>query len=117
MMLRNPFLAKPLTILIGVIFLNLSFVLAEVSALDFENHDSALFENLVRLISTSGFEEEKDANGEPTHEISSDVNFYIQQNLKFPHIKSLIISNLNGSYSSAKVSKAYQPIFSPPPEI
>ena len=51
-----------MTLLTGLIFLNMSFFLFEVSALKL-NQDKKMFSNIIKLISSSAAEEEKDAFG------------------------------------------------------
>ena len=51
-----------MTLFTGLIFLNMSFFLAEVSALKL-NQDKKMVSNIIKLISSSAAEEEKDAFG------------------------------------------------------
>lgn len=62
---RKSRVRRVMTVFTGIIFLNLSFFLAEVSALKIGNENKQLVENLIRIFSTVS-EEEKDINsGEP----------------------------------------------------
>ena len=51
-----------MTLFTGLIFLNMSFFLAEVSALKL-SQDKKMFSNIIKLISSNAAEEEKDAFG------------------------------------------------------
>lgn len=53
-----------ISLLTGLVFLNMSFFMAEVAALKLQK-DSELLQNIVKLISFAGVEEEKDAASEP----------------------------------------------------
>lgn len=57
-MLRHHILARIFTFITAVVFLNMSFFLAEAVMLDL--HDRELIENVANLITNSGFEEERD---------------------------------------------------------
>lgn len=54
-----------MALLTGLVFLNLSFVLTEVSALNKVNKNSALFKNLVQLV--IGMAEEEDPSAGESH--------------------------------------------------
>ena len=51
-----------MTLFTGLVFLNMSFFLFEVSALKL-NQDKTMFSNIIKLISNSAAEEEKDVFG------------------------------------------------------
>lgn len=100
----------------GLIFLNMSFFLAEISALKL-NQDKKMFSNIIKLISSSAAEEEKDAFGGADEDFSAkevDLISHHSTHTVYSHIKELSTKRcvfdqgvpLLGSYE----------IYSPPPE-
>lgn len=61
-----------MTVFTGIVFLNMSFFLAEVSALRLDKYDKKMLENLVRSFSCVS-EEERDASAESTDAGGSSV--------------------------------------------
>lgn len=97
-------------------FLNLSFIMTEIKYLELEKYNRTLFENLMRIASGSGIEEEKDASGESSNELKSDINFYIQLDAKSLFSNHQLTINLHGDNSVFKLLSIYREIFSPPPD-
>ena len=73
---RTHILSRVLTAFVGAIFLNLSFILTEVNSLDLKRTNSDLYENLVRMVSGIGAEEEKDVSGESETTSEKEVKAY-----------------------------------------
>ena len=96
---RLAYVRKSLTIFTGVVFLNLSFFLAEIKALELDKRNQQLIENLVRVFSNIS-EEEKDVFGGESHDSGSssikEVDLYV-----LDHGKS-------GSGSFITILKKYQ---------
>lgn len=112
---RQHFLAKVFTLITGVIFLNMSFFLAEVSMLKFTNQE--LVENIVKLISSSGFEEERDGETSCNDSSAKEVGILIHQ-IEIHHTALFlttekIIRIKDDHYPHAN----YALNFSPPPDI
>jgi hypothetical protein len=111
--IRRHFLTKLTTFVAGLAFLNLSFVLAEVSYLNIEKGE--LMENIAKLIFNTGFEEERD--GETPNE-SGIKEILIGQQVKIHGTSSYLISThikciLVNHYLHAN----YALIFTPPPDF
>lgn len=116
MFIRNPFLTRSVTLFIGIMFLNLSFIMTEVKFLELEKNNRSLFENLMRIASGSGIEEEKDATGESSNELKGDLTFYIHLDAKSLHSNYQLTINLHGDNTAFKLLNTYREIFSPPPD-
>jgi hypothetical protein len=86
--LRQHFVSKVFSLFTGLIFLNMSFFLAEVTYLKFEKKE--LMENIAKLILNSGFEEERDC--EPVGSDSSKGIDLILQQAQIHHAASFLMS-------------------------
>ena len=73
---RTHYLSKITALITGVVFLNMSFFLAEVSMLKYDQAD--LIENIANLIFNSGFEEERDGQSH-TDNGAKEVDLLLQQ--------------------------------------
>jgi hypothetical protein len=74
--IRKHAVSKILAVLMGIAFLNMGFFLSEVRMLDLDN--SPLVENIAKLVSTIGCEEEKDGlESSATDSPSPTVDFYV----------------------------------------
>lgn len=105
-----------MTLFTGLIFLNMSFFLAEVAALKL-NQDKKMFSNIVKLISTSAAEEEKDAFGGTDEDCSAkevDLIFNYSAHSIYSHIAN--INNKKCVFDQGIPLLGNQEIFSPPPE-
>ena len=113
--LRQHILTKIFTLITGVIFLNMSFFLAEVSMLKLTNKE--LVENVAKLISSSGFEEERDSETPGNDSSAKEVDILIHQ-IQIHHsalflITIKIIRIMDDHYPHAN----YSLNFSPPPDF
>lgn len=115
MLFRKSILTKPLAILTGIIFLNLSFIMAEVNVFELEKNNHALYDILVSLISVSG-EEEKDASGENSNELIKEFSPYLHINSKVTLPNTIAEFSNSHFYSSIIWQNALREIYSPPPE-
>jgi hypothetical protein len=111
---RQHILARAFALLTGLVFLNMSFFLAEVSMLGLTNPE--LIENVAKLISSSGFEEERDGESSGNDSSAKEVDLLIHQ-IQLHHsalflITTKIIRILEDHYPHAN----YALIFSPPPD-
>jgi hypothetical protein len=105
-----------MTLFTGLIFLNMSFFLAEVSALKL-NQDQKMFTNIIKLISSSAAEEEKDAFGGTDEDCSAkEINLIFNYST---HSLYSYISDVNKKRSvfdqGIPLLGSYE-IYSPPPE-
>ena len=114
--LKNIYVRNLMTLFTGLVFLNMSFFLFEVSALKL-NQDKTMFSNIIKLISNTSAEEEKDAFGGADEDYSAKevdliVNYSthtVYSYIKEVNPKRCVFDQgvpLLGSYE----------IYSPPPE-
>lgn len=111
--IRTHVLAKTLTFLTGLVFLNMSFFLAEVSMLKYDNKD--IIENIANLLFNCGFEEERD--GESSGDSGGkEIDLMLQ--IQIHHTASILLStgvtrNIHNHYRHAN----YALDFFPPPDV
>lgn len=101
----------------GLIFLNMSFFLAEVSALKL-THDKKMIENIARLIAGSSAEEEKDVFGGLADEDCSakEVDLIFNYSAHTIHGHVIFINNKRGNHDQGVPLLGSHEIYSPPPE-
>lgn len=110
--LRKSILSKLFALLAGVTFLNMSFVLAELSALGF-SRTSTLVQNFIN----TGFEEEKEGgeSSEPDSTVK-EIYFSTTENLQHHSIDFLSGSKRDRLLTNLTVEPGYFEIMYPPPE-
>ena len=105
-----------MTVFTGLVFLNMSFFLAEVSALKLDQ-DKKMISNIAKLLSTSAAEEEKDAFGGTDEDNSAKeihlIFNYLTHNL---HGSSSDVSNKRSVFDQGIPLLGSYEIYSPPPE-
>lgn len=111
---RNQTTTRIFSLLTGVIFLNMSFFLAEVCLLEFK--DKQMIENVCNLVLNGGLEEERDA-----HTSGSDVPlkmFSMSGELSLHHSSLfLIAAKIHRDCEDHYLHADHSEIFSPPPEF
>ena len=112
---RKKAIMRLLTLFTGVIFLNMSFFLAEVCMLDFK--DRQVIENVCNLLLNAGLEEERDG-----HSSGSDVPmkvFPMASDDMLSHHASLflIAVRIYHTCEDPYLHADHSEIFSPPPEF
>jgi hypothetical protein len=114
---RNSNIKNAMALFTGLIFLNMSFFLAEVSALKL-TQDKKMLENIARLISSSAAEEEKDVFGGIADEDCSakEVDWIFSYSVHTIHGKGIVIDNKRDSHDPGLMLLGSSEIFSPPPE-
>ena len=114
---RNTYVRNAMALFTGLVFLNMSFFLAEVSALKL-TQDKKMVENIAKLISSSAAEEEKDAFGGHADEDCSakevDLIFNYATHSLNTHI--LLIKDNRYIHDQQLLLLGTYEIFSPPPE-
>lgn len=114
MICRNQTATKAFSLVTGVIFLNMSFFLAEVCLLEIK--DKQMVENVVNLVLNGGLEEERDA-----HSSGGDVPlkmFSMVSELALHHSSLfLIASRTHRDAEDHYLHADHSEIFSPPPEV
>ncbi len=110
---RNRTVIRIFSLFTGVIFLNMSFFLAEVCMLDIK--DRQMIENVANLVINGGLEEERDA-----HSSGGDIPlkvFSIVSGLSLHHSSLfLIASRSHREQEDHYLHADHSQIFSPPPE-
>jgi hypothetical protein len=115
---RIQLIRKLTAVCTGLIFLNMSFFMAEVNALELEKKNIHLLENLVRLIAGIGYEEEKDIFGDSSssESLSKEIDLFINPH---PFSSSRLEIDISASHAddilSKPISGNYE-TFTPPPE-
>lgn len=115
---RSAHITKVFAILTGIVFLNMSFFLAEVSALKIEK-DKVLFKNICKLVAGSSAEEEQGAFGGYADEDSAaqGIDFVLARDLNIS-LQYTIISDLQPSILELGIPRfGNYEIYSPPPEV
>ncbi len=112
---RQHLLAKVFALLTGVVFLNTRFFLAEISLMRITNHQ--LIENIAKLISTSGLEEERDGESSKKDSSAKEVDFLIHQVQGHHRSLFLIASKANHILEDHYPHANYSQTFSPPPDF
>jgi hypothetical protein len=114
---RIKFIERVTTLVVGLLFLNMNFFLAEVVALDLHK-DQKMIENVAKLIAGAATEEEKDLsqtqeNG--TNTIGGlDILLVIQSNHGCPPFLSNSLAYL--PHDGAKPINHFKETVNPPPE-
>jgi hypothetical protein len=114
---RNVIIKNVLSLLTGIIFLNMSFFLYEVTALKL-GQNQQMAANIAKLLSTSASEEERDAFGGGADEDSKikEVDLIFSYDT---HSLSLLASKANAQCATnmgVPLLGSYE-IYSPPPEV
>lgn len=112
---RQHFLAKAFALLIGVIFLNTSFFMAEISLLKVSNYE--LLQNIVKLVSNSGLEEERDGESSEKDTSAKEVYILISQVERHHHSLFLIATKVNHTLEDRYPHANYSQTYSPPPDF
>lgn len=114
---RNPAGTRIFSLITGVVFLNMSFFLAEVCLLDIT--DKEMIENVCNLVLTGGLEEERDAHsgGSSEGDIALKMFSLVGDHLLLHHSSVFLTASkmqqdAEDHYRHANHSR----IFSPPPD-
>jgi hypothetical protein len=112
---RKHFLAKVFALITGVIFLNTSFFLAEISLLKITNHE--ILQNVAKLISNSGLEEERDGETSDKDSTGKGVDLLVSQVQLHHQVLYLTASKANHALDDLYPHANYSQTFSPPPDL
>ena len=111
---RKHFLARVFALLTGVIFLNTAFFMAEISLMKITNHE--LLQNIAKLVSNSGLEEERDGETPEKDSSAKEVDLLISQ-VQFHHrVLFLVAAKANHMLEDHYPHANYSQTFSPPPD-
>lgn len=113
---RNTYVSNATALITGLVFLNMSFFLAEVSALGLTK-DKHMLKNIAMLISSSAAEEEKDAFGGMADEDHSakGVEFIVSYSTHTIFGYEILITTHGSHEPGIPLLGSYE-IYSPPPE-
>lgn len=112
--LRDQTVTRIFSLLTGLIFLNMSFFLAEVSMLELK--DRQMLENVAKLVLNGGLEEERDAHSSGTDAPVKVFNF-VADDLALRHSSLfLIASKMHQDFEDHYLHADHSEVFSPPPE-
>ncbi|MBL7857493.1 MAG: hypothetical protein JNM57_07375 [Cyclobacteriaceae bacterium] len=113
---RKKGIEKFLTILTGLVFLNMSFFMAEVSALKLCKNQQ-MMENIIKLIAGSASEEETDIFGgsEKDNTADKEVDFSVEKIIIFD-FTTLPFQLANKTCDGAKPITGNPETINPPPE-
>ena len=113
---RNMRVKNLMTLFTGLIFLNMSFFLAEVAALKL-NQDKKMFANIVKLLSTSAAEEEKDVfGGTDEDNAAKEINLIFNYSTHSLDSDILDLNNKRSVFDQGLPLLGSYEIYSPPPE-
>lgn len=114
--LRNQAAARIFSLFTGVIFLNMSFFLAEVCMLEF--NDDQMVENVCQLVLNAGFEEERDSHSSGSPDSALKVFGMTADALLSRHSSLFLIANkMHQEFEDHYVPADHSEKFSPPPEV
>jgi hypothetical protein len=115
---RLHIVSKIVAVLTGIVFLNMSFFLTEIRMLNLHVTDHALVENIVKMMTGAGFEEEKDAFGESSEQGNSEqaIDFHLVAHASVPYASVLIADNLHFTDQSNLRNLATSETATPPPK-
>jgi hypothetical protein len=113
---RNMRVKNLMTLFTGLIFLNMSFFLAEVAALKL-NQDKKMFANIVKLLSTSAAEEEKDVfGGTDEDSTGKEINLIFNYSTHSIQSHTLDLNHKRTVFDQGIPLLGSYEIYSPPPE-
>jgi hypothetical protein len=106
-----------MTLVTGLIFINMSFFLAELSALKI-TQDKKTFSNIIKLISSNTSEEEKDVFGGDDEDSSAkEVDLIFSYSAHTIHTSRSEINNKRSVFNQGVPLLGSYEIYSPPPEV
>ena len=113
-LIRQHFLTKAFTLVTGLIFLNMSFFLAEVCMLKYNKSEIA---EIAKLILNTGFEEERDGESSSTDSVGKEVDLLIHRGHIHDTSSFLISINTNRTLVDHYLHANHSLNFSPPPDL
>ena len=105
-----------MTLFTGLIFLNMSFFLAEVSFLNL-NQDKKMIGNIAKLIASSSTEEEKDVFGGTDEDCSAKEVYLVFQYNIHAAVAYSVLPNKRSFFNPGSPLLGSYEIYSPPPEV
>lgn len=111
-LLRGNYTRRIFILLAGIAFLNLSFILAEISALGLAKK----YKSIVQLVTNSGLEEEKEMGGESGESDSAEEVDIIGHSLTNYKLLFSATIDRNKKTDNQSVHPGHIEKFSPPPD-
>lgn len=106
---------KILTVITTVMFLNLSFVIAEVRLLGIDK-DTRFSRIISLIVSGNCFEEEKEAGGDTNEEdLSKKIDLAFHHYHQSSDAYSLLVKAMRASHNAMLLGRTFE-TFTPPPE-
>ncbi len=112
--IRQHYLTKAFSLITGLIFLNMSFFLAEVSMLKFNKKE--LIE-IAKLILNTGLEEERDGESSSADSLGKEVHLFMHQVQMHTTASFLISTRTNRTLVDHYRHANHSLIFFPPPDF
>lgn len=112
---RRNYLSRAFSLITGALFLNMSFFLVEVSLLEITDHQ--IIENIARLISTGGFEEERDGETSEKNASAKEVDWVVNHEQIHQRLLFIITTRANFAPDDLYPHANYSQTFSPPPDL
>ena len=112
---RDHFFGRFLALVIGVIFLNLSFILTEIHSFDLKSKNAKLYDQIVKLVWGIVAEEEKDIMGESDSMEKEAKLLATGQDIFIPDLY-LITKDLHQTNLDLKLLTGNSEITTPPPK-
>jgi hypothetical protein len=111
--LRATYFRKVFALIAGIIFLNMSFIIAELSSIGIGKENT-----LLQNIMNSGFEEEEEGGPESSEAdpLEDELYFSLVDCLYQDKIALLTALQFNKNLANNLFDSGYREIFSPPPE-
>ena len=114
--IRTHIASRIFTIFVGVVFLNMSFFVSEVRMLKLDlNRDLA--QNIAKLVSGAGFEEEREAGEESSANEGKVVDIFLTLNSSTPLIAGMFIPKNKIHQDGRSLSPGCVEITTPPPKV
>lgn len=115
---RSLFVSKVVAIITGVVFLNMSFFLTEIRILNLHVTNYKLVENVVKMLSGVGFEEEKDSFGESSESAAGQqvVDLHMVVHPESVDSTTLLSGDLHTADQSRLFSASARETATPPPK-
>ena len=114
-LLRNKAITRVFSLFTGLIFLNMSFFLAEVCMLNLQ--DKQMIENICNLVLNAGMEEERDAHSTGADASLKEIPFMAEALMLKHSALFLIASKIHYDFEDHYLHADHSIKFSPPPEV
>jgi hypothetical protein len=115
-LIRSHIASRIVTIFVGAIFLNMSFLLSEIRMLRLDV-DNGLAHNIAKLVSGAGFEEEREGGEESSSSEGKIVDIFLMLGASAPRIAGIVIPKSKIHVDDRSLSPGCVEITTPPPKV